>query len=200
MAFLCDRALAPEKVLPLFTASSEAQKIAVAAISAQFGDVSKYFLSLLISSFLIPGLIRDVVSRCRLDIHENPLSRMLRFNGAPWYYLLSGADFSKSNEPDMVSVSAIVDVAGEAFLYVGILEDYFVDQEGGLDRFILSEVSRRPIAKDKIPEQLDDKDQRFYPIDGDYFVLRYSEAITMNVQYIKLEEQGKGASVDPAQS
>jgi hypothetical protein len=30
------------------------------------------------------------------------------------------------------------------------------------------------------------QEERFYPIDGDNFVLRYSEAITLNVQYVKL--------------
>ena len=32
----------------------------------------------------------------------------------------------------------------------------------------------------------DDAD-RFYPIDGDYFVIRYSEVITLNVHYVKFE-------------
>ena len=32
-------------------------------------------------------------------------------------------------------------------------------------------------------------EERFYPIDGDYFVLRYAEAITLNVQYLRFTEQ-----------
>lgn len=38
------------------------------------------------------------------------------------------------------------------------------------------------MAKDE--SQLD----RFYPVDGDYFVLRYTEAVTLNIQYLKLTQ------------
>lgn len=52
----------------------------------------------------------------------------------------------------------------------------------------LWEVARRPIGDDKpqlgTNEAIDR--ERFYEIDGDSFVLRYSEAITLNVQYVKL--------------
>ena len=36
-------------------------------------------------------------------------------------------------------------------------------------------------------------DNRFYPVDGDYFVLRYSEAITLNVVYLKFSDQSSKA-------
>jgi hypothetical protein len=107
--------------------------------------------------------------------------------GSPWYYLLSGADFDEGDVPDFIVVSAIVDVAGAPYLYMGVLEDYFLNEEGGLDRLILQQVMRRPLRCDKLPEEKDRNLARFYPIDGDYFVLRYSEAITLNVEYVKFE-------------
>lgn len=177
----------PENLFPLFSLNPAVQGKALLELGYQFNHVAGYFLSLLFGSYIIPTAIRQLITHFSLDIHDNTLSRMLRFNGAPWYYLLSGTGFEEDKRPDMVAISAFVDVAGEAYLYVGLLEEYFVDQEGNLDRLVLSEVSRRPISKDKDLSQDDKKSDRFYPIDGDYFVLRYSEAITLNVEYIKLE-------------
>jgi phage gp45-like len=53
---------------------------------------------------------------------------------------------------------------------------------------ILQQVLRRPLSKDKSVDQNGTRpgNERFYPVDGDNFVLRYSEAITLNVQYVKL--------------
>ena len=185
MECLTNLHFSPEKFFPLFAADPKIQGEALQELGQQFNQVAAYFLSLLSASFIIPSFVRLLVTHYRLDIHGNLISRMLRFNGAPWYYLLSGADFTNESRPDMIAVSGIVEVAGTAYLYVGLLEDYFVDQEGTLDRLILSEVIRRPIDKDK--DLLHENKQRFYSIDGDYFVLRYSETITINVEYIKLE-------------
>lgn len=97
-------------------------------------------------------------------------------------------------------MSSIVNVSGKAYLYTGILDGYFIDHEGNLDRLIMQEVMRRPMADDKTPDTLGRELDRFYPIDGDYFVLRYSEAITLNIEYIKLtqETQPCDDSIDEA--
>ncbi len=46
------------------------------------------------------------------------------------------------------------------------------------------------MALDKSVSSIEDADDalRFYPIDGDYFVLRYAEAITFNVEYVIVTE------------
>jgi hypothetical protein len=75
-----------------------------------------------------------------------------------------------------------VNVAGDAFLYTGILDEFFVDLEGQPDRLVLQGVSRRPLTLDKISPEGSQQAERFYRIDGDYFVLRYRETITLNVQ------------------
>lgn len=88
----------------------------------------------------------------------------------------------------MIIVSAVVDVAGEAFLYTGFLDESFFAPDGTLDRLVLRTVMRRPISADKKPAEAEraSSAERFYPVDGDYFVMRYSEAITLNIQYVKL--------------
>ncbi|RJG11682.1 hypothetical protein [Massilia cavernae] len=143
-----------------------------------------------------------MISRLRLDREAARFSSIFRFHDAPWYYLLTGADFSNDDKPDLIVVSAIVEVAKEGILYVGFLDDFYFDSEGQLDRLILQEVSRRPITLDKPAVESGDAEdvQRFYPIDGDNFVLRYSEAITLNVQYVKLTETSDAADTEPLQT
>jgi hypothetical protein len=73
-------------------------------------------------------------------------------------------------------------------LFTGILDEFFVDAGGSLDRLILSQVMRRPLVADKEDSSTVAEDlARFYGVDGDYFVLRYSEAITLNIEYIKID-------------
>ena len=141
---------------------------------------------MLSASYLIPTFIRFIVTHFKLDRINGPLSAFFRFN-APWYYLLTGADFIKGSEPDLISISAIVNIAGQPYLYNGVLDDFYVNADGELDRLILEMVTRRPLSSDKSTAPAETENTtRFYPIDGDYFVLRYSEAITINIQYIKL--------------
>lgn len=164
------------------------QAAAIAATGANFEPICGYFASILFASYALPAVIRRLITRYRLDRHGAALSATFRFHQAPWYYLLTGADFDKEDQPDFIVVSAIVNVAGDAMLFTGILDEFFVDLEGKLDRVVLQEVMRRPFTSDKPTNAEDDMSSRFYPIDGDYFVLRYSETITFNVEYIKLME------------
>jgi hypothetical protein len=190
--FIFHYRFAPAVLMNLLSSSPTNQATASERVSEDFGTVSAYFVTLLFASYAIPKVMRSLISKFRLDRDAAPFSSIFRFHGAPWYYLLTGADFETKDEPDFIVVSAIVNVAGKAVLYVGVLDEFFVDSEGQLDRLVLQEVMRRPIASDKgatEPEE-DDHTSRFYDIDGDYFVLRYSETITLNVQYVKLTPAG----------
>jgi hypothetical protein len=172
--------------LSLLSSSADAQTNALKALAVHTSWVTTYFGTLIAFAYLGPMAIRLLITHCRLDRYDAQFSTMFRFSQAPWYYLLSGSDFAKDEIPDFIAVSAIVDVAGKPFLYTGVLDDYFIDQDGQLDRLILEEVQRRPIDSDKLPDDSGVLANRFYPIDGDYFVLRYSEAVTLNIEYIKL--------------
>ena len=179
----------PDIALKLLAADPGTQAKALEAVAVHSGWITAYFGSLLIIAYLAPTAVRWLITRHRLDRINSPLSKLFRFSRAPWYYLLSGADFEEDASPDFIAVSSIVNVAGQAYLYTGILDDYFIDHEGNLDRLILQEVMRRPMADDKTPDTVGREVDRFYPIDGDYFVLRYSEAITLNIEYIKLTQE-----------
>jgi len=166
-------------------------------VSSQPGSIATYFLSLVALAYIGPRALRWAIVHFRWDRVSSPLSGWLRFSKAPWYYLLSGAEFAKDDQPDLISISAIVNVGGQPVLYSGVLEDYFFDEDGQLNRLILSEVVRRPLDKDKAPAEPRASEDRFYPIDGDYFVLRYSEAVTLNVEYIKLTDEATAVSLQP---
>lgn len=178
----------PLVLMKLLSGAVTAQESAAAAVANSFNWIAAYFASLLIASFLIPMALRFVITKYRLDRSASRFSSVFRFHDAPWYYLLTGADFAEKEAPGFIMVSAIVEVAKEAVLFVGVLDEFFVDSDGQLDRLVLQSVARRPIANDKDtarPEGGADP-ERFYEIDGDSFVLRYSEAITLNIQYVKL--------------
>jgi hypothetical protein len=126
---------------------------------------------------------------------------------APWHYLFRGIDVT-AEAPDGVVIAAIVPLKDETFLYTGLLEDYELTDKGDLDRLILSNAARRRIGDDRnsyaTPQPMTDEEttgakaahsssplssaKRFYPIEGDYFVLRASEFITLNIKFLVLED------------
>ena len=180
--------LQADVLLRLLSAEPGAQTRALDTVAAQAPAVAAYGGSLLLAAYLVPALVRAAVMRWRLDRNGAPLRPLLRFHGAPWYYLLSGADFPAGEAPDFITVSAIVNVANQPFLFTGVLQHYYLDPSGQLDRLVLREAMRRPLSADKplLPDADAASSPRFYPVDGDYFVLRYSDAITLNVEYITL--------------
>lgn len=172
-------------LMGLLSSEPGTQSQALRALALADGQVACYFLTLIIAAYVLPSLARRAIVRWRLDRQGSPVSPWTRFHGAPWYYLLSGADFEDTEVPDLIQVSALVSVGKEPMLYTGVLEDYFCDDEGQLDRLVLSNTMRRALSADK-PLGGDQDPARFYPIEGDYFVLRYSEAITLNIRYVRL--------------
>jgi len=146
---------------------------------------------------------RRVVTRWRLDRRGAPLANFLRFD-TPWYYLFTGYD--RPTAPNGVAIGAVVSLGGVAYLYTGVLVEYFLDEQGQLNRLVLASAARRPLADDA-PQPIEPSadwleveagpddggaagaaDERFYPIEGDYFVLRYSEVLTLNVRYLDLSD------------
>jgi hypothetical protein len=177
----------PVVLMKLLSSAPPLQADATEAVGRQFDWIAAYFATLISVSFALPKLIRRVISRYRLDRADAPFSAIFRFHQAPWYYLLTGADFASDAAPDFIVVSAIVEVGKEAVLYPGVLDEFYVDAEGQLDRMVLQDVSRRPISADKSgAADASAAGTRFYAVDGDSFVLRYSEATTLNIQYVRL--------------
>ena len=171
---------------------------AVSGAATAPGPIFGYFFSLYLGSWVMGYLFRWSVVRCGWD-RKGVLAPWLRFD-TPWYYLLKGFD----QDADGVLVSAIVEMEGGSHLYSGLLEEHYFDADGSLDRLVLTAVGRRPIENDKPSpirtegNDLDDgeetrSEERFYPIDGNYFVLRMSEITTLNIHYVKLADELEAA-------
>lgn len=192
--------LQSDVLLRLMWLPSNQSDATVAAVQASAPRILVYFASLYLVAFVVPTGLRWGISRWRLDCQGTRFSAVFRFHDAPWYYLLTGADFEKDAQPDYIQIAAIVDAAGTPTLYVGVLTKFFFDPTGQLDRVVLTNVQRRELASDRsVDHGAADQERRFYEIVGDYFVIRYAEAITFNVQYVKLRRRGEAAAIgDPA--
>jgi hypothetical protein len=159
--------------------------------------VSGYFLSLYITSACIGYGTHILVRKC----HWDRKTRLLRFKN-DWHYLLSGEilEFDElpyeAGEPDGVYLSAVVKHGAGDFLYRGIVADWTLDRDGELDRVLLRLVHRRQLSNDREAGQERDPgdvnyvgDARYYDIEGQYFILRYSEMVTVNIEYLLLDPE-----------
>jgi hypothetical protein len=113
-----------------------------------------------------------------------------------WFYLLTGeincfAEHvqEKNGKPDMVAISGVIDCHDKSYLYVGRVVDFHFDKEGNLDRMLINEAQRRELCHDKKSNtSLRELKKRFYPIDGNYFILKYSEVKNLNIKYMYYEK------------
>lgn len=157
----------------------------LAALTRSPYRVFFYFMSLYAAAALLGYISHWVVRRKKWDRS----TRILRFNNH-WFYLLTGeltqfgeypAGFDKISG---VTLTAIVHHQKDDWLYIGLIEDFFFDKSGDLDRVLLSLVTRRKLTDDLNSGEETLAEEDYYHIEGDYFVIRYSEMITMNLDYI----------------
>lgn len=185
-------------VLRLLSSNLTIHGDALKEVAQQTPRIIKYFASLYLAAYLIPTIFRKVITSSRLDRFDSPLSWLFRFHDAPWYYLLTGADFDNDEQPDYIQATAIVDVAGEAYIFRGVLDRFYFKSDGTLDRLVLENTTRRKLSEDKGARRgrraVKTDEERFYTVEGDSFVIQYDQVVTLNIQYVKLaavDEQGK---------
>lgn len=179
---------------------SEGLQSAIAATVESPYRVVGYFLSLLIFSGLLGLLAHIAVRSLRLDRTK----KALRFKNE-WHYLLSGEvlefsefqPFENQGRIDGVYLSAIVKQGKDDILYRGIVADWLLDSKGDLDRILLRSTHRRKLENDREPGQTRNKedlgykdDPRYYDIEGHFFVIRYQELTTVNIEYVFVEVGG----------
>jgi hypothetical protein len=117
----------------------------------------------------------------------------LRFDNF-WFYLFEGEILEFPDIPsapqqiDGVYLSAVVQHGERSYLYRGVVEQYYFDRSGNLDRVLLALAARRDLSDDRAPDQQHqvEGDSRYYGIEGDFFVLRYSEMKTICIEYFVL--------------
>jgi hypothetical protein len=167
---------------------------ALASISEYPGKIAIYFLSLYVYSALI-GYVAHMVVR---SLHLDHQFRFFRFNNE-WFYWLRGeiTQFKETTEVGGqvkdVYLTSVVHHEAANYLYTGYVRDFFFDKSGNLDRIILEYPRRRKLGDD---EGEVDAENRYYDIVGDYFILRYSEMCTINLNYVVFNEAASGAVPD----
>ena len=139
-----------------------------------------YFVSLYFASAASAWGLRRAVDKYRLDSAGTWYFRLFR-SGSEWFYFFTGRDEFEQEDPHLVYVTTIVNL-DIPYIYRGIFVRYFLKGNGELDRIILSGVARRKLSDDRRPGAHGDN-PAFYEIEGDYFVLRYSEITTINIAY-----------------
>jgi hypothetical protein len=178
--------------------SEELQSAITATVASPFRVVG-YFLSILLFSGLL-GLIAHIsVRKWRLDRK----TKALRFKNE-WHYLLSGEvlefsefqPYERQGIVDGVYLSAIVKHGKNDVLYRGIVADWLLDSKGDLDRILLRRAHRRNLENDRAPGQARNNedpayqdDPRYYDIEGNFFVIRYQELTTINIEYVFVDEE-----------
>lgn len=175
-------------------------------ISSNF---SKNFYCILIYFIVIDGfsaiagyISHLIVRKLKVDIKFS----LFRFNNE-WYYHFSGESQLIDYFSDMrfceklkvgikkieevlsttyVFVAIVVNHGCGTYLYRGILQDYYYNKEGQLERIVLQQALRRALVNDRnidCCESDPENDDRFYHIKGDFLIINYSDIVTMNVDY-----------------
>ncbi len=154
-----------------------------------------YFIGLYVYSILFGWFIHWLVRSRGIDKKYS----LFRFDN-DWYYLFNGealdfpdyrsphGDAAKMKHEDRSGtlIAAVVDLKDKSYLYLGIYVDSFWDGSGNLDRILLEGAKRRELSSDT-PEGPQDfshlASDNYYPIKGNFFILRMSEIKTLNVAY-----------------
>jgi hypothetical protein len=157
-----------------------AQADAIQRVAAHQYAVLLYYMSILLAPFALAPAVRRLAEHQGWHLPESRLYRVFGID-APWYYLLRVQAAQRGAD---ALVAAVVAYGGKCYVVRGFVADFFVKPTGELDRIVLEFADRRPLEADKETDNTD-LSERYYQIDGDSFVLRYSEAITLNVQYVE---------------
>ncbi|UCS94375.1 hypothetical protein KZP23_04935 [Echinicola marina] len=129
--------------------------------------------------------------------------KQLRFQNS-WHYILKGEffDFPRSafdlevdtvERIEIVYVDAVVKIEEGSIIYDGILVDYELSKDGGLETISLKEVHRRYLKDDKTQASFDHK---YYEIPGHILILKYSEIINLNFSYYKVIEENGSYNIE----
>ncbi len=156
-------------------------KTIASTTSLQIMQTIMYLVSIYVAAYVSGFSIRRSIRKSKLE-KRYPFLRM----DSPWYYLFTLYDCN-NDAADGVRVAAIIEAAGKAYLYLGWLDKFYLDVSGDLLRLVLVGAMRREMGADK-QYQNNSINERFYPIDGDYFILKYSEIKSLNVQYLKIQD------------
>ena len=93
------------------------------------------------------------------------------------------------NTENIISqITLVTEINKCGYLYRGFFKDFVFDKAGNLDQIHLSEVYRRKIDDDREADQhhKKDPDERYYPIAGSTFIIKYEHVKNVNIQFYQV--------------
>lgn len=165
-------------------------------LRANSTNILTYNLSMTITAALSGYFIKKVVRKVHLDRKF----KLFRFQNS-WHYILKGeffdfprADISldrdKVEDIEFVFVDAILNLNEGTYLYDGILVDYELSNQGGLDTISITNVQRRKLLDDaniSVDGEKENNSSKYYPISGHLLILKYPEIVNLNFSYFALD-------------
>ncbi|NQZ33516.1 MAG: hypothetical protein HRU06_19775 [Oceanospirillaceae bacterium] len=178
--------------LKLLTGSKSIPDADLSAIAANVPQIFWYFSSAYVFAFIAGKVFQKIIFTL------NPYKSSRFSFDTPWYYELKGK-LSGTQDAQLIKLSCLVDSKDSSFLYYGILEDFYLDSRGELNRIVLSNVQRRYIELDDADTLLNmmDSEQntitsrspRFYKIKGNRLILKYEDIRNINIEYLYITEE-----------
>ncbi len=97
---------------------------------------------------------------------------------------------AKEREIDFQIVAVALEQGGDVYIYRGILDQYFFDKKGALEKIVMRYPQRRKIKQSRLDIKMDGgaNDKGFYQIDGHYFVIEYNRIMNLNLYYYSIAD------------
>ncbi|MEQ9886448.1 hypothetical protein [Pectobacterium zantedeschiae] len=143
----------------------------VDSVTSSVNWISIYFIFIFLLSYF-SGIIMQW-----LRFKFNPNKESCYSFNLPWYYELNGIVEKDSPIPDMIKITCMLDSNNKTYLYSGILEDFYLNPDGSLDRVVISNVERR-MLKDNINLKLTSN------LNSDKLIIKYCEIKNIAIKRI----------------
>lgn len=176
----------------LLSGTSDGAKVTAAfqSIYAHATGIVAYFIAISALAALAGLLAKYIVRKGKLDRKF----KLFRFQNE-WHYIFSGEILDFPRVPGDASnisiryIDALVKSDQGTIIYTGLLADYVLSRDGGIDRIYLTNVKRRYLRDDKVnqPQENNDLDERYYYLPGQFFIIPYTQIINLHITYYKIE-------------
>lgn len=151
-------------------------------VHRHLADVLGYLILVCLLSAMFGWLTKKLIRKSKLDRRI----KLFRFQNE-WHYLFSGEilDFPRvqgqANAIDCTNVDVLVDTAEGSIIYMGMLQEYVLSKEGGIERIYLTDVKRRFLKQEK-----KNKVERIQ-LPGQFFVIPSNRILNLHLTYYKVE-------------
>jgi hypothetical protein len=179
-----------------------------------FPEILLYFFITIFLGWLTGNISRFVIRKNKFDRRF----RLFRYKN-DWFYILTGEilDYplipGNSDDIDFIYIDALVDTNEGSIIYSGILAEFKLSKEDGLDLLYLTEVRRRylkdvkktPDAQQKEQTEVEnqtehavqhetielisssEQNERYFDLPGQLFVLSFNKIVNLHITYYSIE-------------